>query len=433
MTPPRRSTRRSVFCVALSCLGPGLVACGSADAPPSGWTPQVQDSAGVRIVEIPLSAPGAGHAWTVGETPRTRIGAATGAEAELLANVRHGTVLSDGRIVIANGQPIEARVFGPDGRHLTTFGRMGEGPGEFGVNGISGLHALGGDTLAVENGGRGVHFFSPDGALLLSIPGPAQAGVGSSETASWLGGGSYLVTQPGSSPSAGPPASGVYAPPTRYVVWSEETGPRTLGTFDGVVQFRPAGGPPGTPNIALPSPFGRRVVHAAGTERFYAGDMAGYVISAFTYDGQLTRIVRRAYEPIPVSEAERVAARERARAGPLFRIPALPAAMIEQLERQLEAMPLPETFPAFDELLEDRSGHLWVRRVHPEAGADAQPVAQHWEVFGPDGVLQATVEVPPVARVLEIGEDYILAVSRGAYDVESVELYELRREGHRLP
>jgi hypothetical protein len=383
----------------------------------------------VRIVEIPLSAPGAGHARTVGETPRTRIGAATGAEAELLANVRHGTVLSDGRIVIANGQPIDARVFGPDERHLTTFGRMGEGPGEFGVNGISGLHALAGDTLAVENGGPGVHFFSAGGTLLRTIPGPAQAGVGSSQAASWLGGGSYLVTQQASSPGAGPPTTGVYAAPVRYVAWSVETGSRTLGTFDGVVQFRLAGVPPGVPNIALPSPFGRRVVHAAGAERFYVGDMADYVVSAYTYDGQLTQIVRRAYDPVPVPESEREAARARARDGPLFRTPVLPAAMIEQLERQLEAMPLPETLPAFNELLEDRSGYLWVRRVHPEGGAGRE----QWEVFGPEGALQATVEVPRVARVLEIGDDYVLAVSRGAYDVESVHLYELRRGGHRLP
>jgi hypothetical protein len=423
MRSGKEAAARRSLAAALSCAGLGLVACGTGDAPSSAGTPQVTDSAGVRIVQHPTTAPGGGHAWTLGETPRTRIGAVSGAEAELLANVRHATVLSDGRIVIANGRPIEVRVFGPDGRHLTTFGRIGEGPGEFGVNGISGLRALEGDTLAIENGGRGVHFFSADGALLRSIPGPAQAGVRSSETASWLGGDSYLVSQPVPSPSGGPATTGVYAPPVNFVVWSEPTGVRTLGTFDGVVQFRPAGGPPGAPNLALPSPFNRRIAHAAGADRFHVGDQAAYEISAYTFDGRLTRIIRRGYDPVPIPQSELDAARARVREGPLFRIPAMPPAMLQHLEQQVEAMPLPESFPAFDQLMEDRAGNLWVRRLPPQE----EGRRHEWEVFGADGALQATVRVPSAARILEIGHDYIVALSRGEYDVEYVHLYELSR------
>jgi len=410
---------------ALAAALPGLGACGLADAPSSD-SPlplRVLDSAGVRIVENPVTHPGPGFVWAVSEMPRTRIGEPTGDEAELFANVRHGTVLSDGRIVIANGRPIEVRVFSPVGDHVTTFGRMGDGPGEFSLNGITGLRAISGDTLAIGNGGFGVHFFSPEGALLQSIPGPGQAGVGASQTASWLGGASFLVTQPGSSPSGEPPGTGVYAPSVNYLLWSEELGPQSVGTFDGVVQFRLAGGPPGVPSVSLPSPFNRRIAYAVGAEQFYIGDQTEYVISVYTPDGRMTQIVRKAYEPIAVPEPERESARDRARSGPLFRTPAMPAAMLQHLEQQVEAMPIPEVFPAFDALAEDRLGRLWVRRIQPQMAAETQ----QWEVFGPDGALQATVRVPSVDRILEFGPDYILAVSRGEFDVESVHLYELTR------
>lgn len=414
----RRSLRAALFCTGL-----GLASCGGVDAPFSDGSPLVVDSAGIRIVQHPAAAPGPDRSWTVDASPRVRIGAVTGAEAELLANVRHATVLPDGRIVIANGRPIEVRVFSPDGQHLATFGRVGEGPGEFTVNGVTGLHSLEGDTLAIENGGRGVHFFSPQGTLLRTIPGPAQAGVVSSETASWLGGGAYVVSQPARPTADSPPTTGVYAPPVNFVVWSEAAGPRTLGTFDGVVQFRPAGGPPGTPNLALPSPFNRRIRHAAGEDRFHVGDQANYAISQFTYDGRVAQIIRRAYEPIAIPEAERASARARVRDGPLFRIPGMPPAMLQQLEEEIEAMPLPETYPAFDELREDRTGSLWVRRL-PALGEHG---SHAWDVFGPDGALMATLEVPSVARILEIGHDYILAVSEGEFDVEYVHLYALSR------
>lgn len=65
--------------------------------------------------------------------------------AEQFVDVRGAVLLSDGRVVVAEASTQELRVFDKSGRSLGSWGRMGEGPGEF--RGLDGVYLLPRDTV----------------------------------------------------------------------------------------------------------------------------------------------------------------------------------------------------------------------------------------------------------------------------------------------
>lgn len=75
-----------------------------------------------------------GSIWrdTMALVPELSIGLLEGEDAYLLGSVRGFDVDDDGRIYVVDGQAQDVRVFSPDGEHIVTIGRGGEGPGEFG-------------------------------------------------------------------------------------------------------------------------------------------------------------------------------------------------------------------------------------------------------------------------------------------------------------
>jgi hypothetical protein len=75
--------------------------------------------------------------WAISTQPIVRIGDALGDDAYLFKSVSGTVWLPDGRIVVADDDLAEIRLFAADGRFLKRFGRNGPGPGEF--RGIAGL------------------------------------------------------------------------------------------------------------------------------------------------------------------------------------------------------------------------------------------------------------------------------------------------------
>lgn len=375
---------------------------------------QVRDSAGVRIVDNPETLDQLGTRWAVEHTPSLEIGSLDGPTPTLFSGIFHGTVLEDGRIVVGNSDPLEVRVFDPKGGHLTTFGGEGEGPGEFSGD-IRGIRSLEGDMIAVQNGRWNVHVFSSSGDYIRSLPGPLQASVYAPLTA-WVTGTSYLLGNTVREPDTRSP-DGVFRLSYDYTVWSgSDSTIAVIGRFPGVEQFRE-----NTADNPLIIPFGRESKTAICAGRIYVGDNQAYGISVYAPNGRLIQMIRKRYRPLSLSAADRAAARRRVLEGPLFDV-SLPPAFRESMEKQAESIPIPDTHPAFQELACDRLGLLWV--LNP---SHVDQDTETWDVFGLDGVLQATVEMPRVPRVLEIGDDFVLAVWRGMFDVEYVRLLGLQR------
>jgi hypothetical protein len=85
-------------------------------------------------------------------------------------------------------------------------------------------------------------------------------------------------------------------------------------------------------------------------------------------------------------------------------------------------VPARETVPAFDHLITDEAGNLWVRDylVSPDD-------APRWSVFDPQGRWLGTAETPAGMDVYQIGSDWILGRVKDDLDVEYVRLYPLEK------
>jgi hypothetical protein len=133
----------------LGCLMAGtLTACGLADAPGIGT--QFSDSAGVTFAESPGFPEAGAGGWAMGQTPTVSIGTMEGDTLYELFQVSGAAKLSDGRIALTTIGDRRLRIFAPDGTFLASFGREGEGPGEF--RDIRVMGTVGIDTLVVLDG-----------------------------------------------------------------------------------------------------------------------------------------------------------------------------------------------------------------------------------------------------------------------------------------
>lgn len=83
---------------------------------------------------------------------------------------------------------------------------------------------------------------------------------------------------------------------------------------------------------------------------------------------------------------------------------------------------LPETEPAFSDLIVDALQHLWVAEYALEADS-----VSGWHVFSPDGELLGRVAVPPRLAIHEIGADCVPGVQRNELGVPFVRRFPLTR------
>ena len=88
-------------------------------------------------------------------------------------------------------------------------------------------------------------------------------------------------------------------------------------------------------------------------------------------------------------------------------------------------MPLVDSYPAFEEIVTDLAGYLWVREYRMFDMFGEGDVV--WTVFDPEGRIEGLVETPVGLEVFEIGEDYVLGVVEDELGVEYVQLWALDR------
>ena len=88
-------------------------------------------------------------------------------------------------------------------------------------------------------------------------------------------------------------------------------------------------------------------------------------------------------------------------------------------------VPAPPTRPAYDDIIADPTGALWLR---PFRGRSELEGPETWQVIATDGMWLGGVEIPENFRVMDIGMDAVLGVRRDALDVEHPQVLRLRRE-----
>ena len=260
--------------LALSCLT-GTLGC-EADQEPLPLAYHTRDSAGIAVAEN-TGVPADGERWSVEPEPMVAIGAADGSAATLFTVVTMASRLSDGTIVVLENETSELRFFDPEGAHLRTAGGFGEGPGEFEY--AESFVRLADDTLLVNAGARHL-VFSPAGDYIRQtmvnverhFSGERGVPCGHFHL---LPEGSFLVCEVVSDES---PAVRGAVPPARVIRVAPDGTEAALGHYRhrrGVLRaptWIASGGSPPVVVIA-PNP--------------------DYSIEVWSFDGNLTRIIRR--------------------------------------------------------------------------------------------------------------------------------------------
>lgn len=369
----------------------------------------IRDSAGIRITENARPADESRLPWRIGPEPMVSIGEVVGEEAYLLHRANDATILADGRIVIANAGSNELRVFDASGAHLATWGREGEGPGEF--TGLAGVERWPGDSVVAWNASTWViSVFDSEGVFGRSFTLDSEAGA--LEPRAVLGDGSVLGR------TGEVTGEGYRRSRETYELRRPGTGsPIGLGVHPGAESYLAfVNGMYLLGNL----PFGRSLWEAQWGGFVIVAPDDNYEVRAYDPGtGALARIVRREYENRAPTREEVDEAVDAAldRSGRTGR-------QLELARESYGGMPLVERFPAFLALLTDPLDHLWVREATLPGMDRPAPL---WTVFDPDGWALGFIETPDGLTIYEIGADHLLGRATDEMGVESVQVWALER------
>lgn len=390
-----------------------LAGCSERNEQPYGSGTSVRDSSDVLIVENSAPAQAGSDLWALSPTPTVEIGATDEDDpARLFSQIRSMDRQSDGSIVVVDGQSNEIRRFDSSGRHLSTSGGSGTGPGEFLMaNLIIGLPA---DTIVVHDQLQArISVFRPDGSHERTTQLSALPGFSPAMTPLGLSSDDRIVIR--GMPAPPPAAFGPGVVQATAHLADVETGrmdplahvPFAIGATDRQGQSLPV----------LPLVVPAQAVAADG---LWVSRPPGPELRKIGWDGSVDRIVRfsDAGLPLTAEQRDRIVAWQRDR---------LSAAPVDAPDPAVLS-----SLPAFSRMISDREGHIWIQEgaddpdpANWEFGAPrGSPV---WRVLSPQGQWLGSIRMPEEFQPHAIGANWVLGVRTDDLGVEFVQLYELSR------
>ena len=159
--------------------------------------------------------------------------------------------------------------------------------------------------------------------------------------------------------------------------------------------------------------------------RIFTGSSDFMQVEEIAASGDTVRILRIAGYPLALSEAQAEAERDFRLDIPLLQQTPLPP-RVQQLRQFIEDMPLPTTRPAYEDMIVDPAGAVWLR---PFRGASERIGPESWLVLDSDGRWLGSVEAPDGFHVLDIAVDEVLGVWRDELDVSHPQVLRLERSG----
>jgi hypothetical protein len=177
-------------------------------------------------------------------------------------------------------------------------------------------------------------------------------------------------------------------------------------------------------------PFGAHGNRVAATDGFHYGRGDSFEIRRYTLDGRLQMLVRRAFEPQPLTPADRQTYIDSY--VEMIRNAGYGHGGDENARRarlRLEAATFAPTRPAFSKFLVDDEGNLWVQEYRTSLARDAagQLPAVRWSVFDADGAWLGDVDVPGRFEPLTITSGEVLGAWKEESGIAHVQVYELIR------
>ncbi|HEX2189477.1 MAG TPA: 6-bladed beta-propeller [Longimicrobiaceae bacterium] len=285
------------------------------------------------------------------------VGAAEGRDWEVFANV--GDVAFDSRenLYVLDRGNARVVVFDPAGRHLRTFGRRGNGPGEFSLP--QRMTVSRGDEVVVSDvGRRAFSVFGPDGAFRRSVPFVRGMVTSGSNLAAHPQGG--VVAQFIEPPRLGPSHERVF--------W------QVLGGGVAKPLYTSPAHPAGRGSRPVFSPTTRFSVLPGGSLALAATE--AYSVAVVGPAGSVSRVLERAVAPRRVTSRDRAEVLERrealAREGRLRVVGAgggsMPAAARARFARELMDVEFAPVVPVIQALQTDAAGNLWIQRTGSDGG-----------------------------------------------------------------
>lgn len=402
------NTAKFVF---FSLIVSGGAACGAGGGEPA---PVVRDSAGVRIVESRRPAAGDADAWRVDEQPTVEVGVAEGAPEYQLSGVRGAVRLANGAVVVANGHSRELRFYDARGRFVRSAGGPGGGPGEF--QSLDALVAYRGDSVAVwDPEPWRISVFGPDGRFgrMATVRDVTSLTAGLKAA---FADGSFLLAPTGNMEDVLRTDMGERRDSVVYMrLTANGALADTLARSASLEYVAIRSGN----NIMLrPVLFGRDSFVGVGVNRVFVAESDRFRIDVVDPRGTPFMSIRRSGELRPASRAELEQVRAESEEARRAQARAAGLAVATSEER----LPVRPTVPAFDRLIVDAQGCLWVRDFAIGSGD-----ALRWSVFDAQGRWVATAQTPAGVEIYQIGPDWILGRGRDDLGVESVRLYRLWR------
>ncbi|MFV1987435.1 MAG: hypothetical protein ACC682_09135 [Gemmatimonadota bacterium] len=388
-----------------------LAACGDAEPTPSS-AGSVRDSAGITIVENTIDTASARTGWAVDPTPTLTVGGLDAAEGEQFFSIAGARRLEDGRLAVVDGGSAELRVYAATGELVQTFGAKGEGPGEFMQPRLVGV--FGADSLIVYDSQlRRVSILNPDDGFVRSYTVGTEGGgyplaIGvTADGGLAMGGGMFFSSESDFQ-------AGAQRANSRYVILSPDGSVRgDLGEVPAAELFgRLLDGGFSISRL----PFGRVTVAASAPDRLWLGNGDSWEVRAYTLDATLKSIVRFDRRRPPVTESLRDAyLAERLE-------DAEDEADAQSIRSQFREMPSPDRLPPYQTFIVDALDNLWI-------GEYVLPgeTTRTYTIVGPDGRLTGRLTLPEGTLPLDIGADYLMAVTLDELDVQRLTMWRLTR------
>ena len=346
--------------------------------------------------------------------PLLSIGLIEGPDEYLLAGVNGGARLADGSVVVSDRTHSRIQRFGPDGRHLWSRGRDGEGPGEFKYVQLAAGCASMERIVVYDIWTDRVSVFSGEGELLddyrflyNGVP-LRRFGCAPDGRLGFLGS-SVMMGEEGAEPgdlirellSLGSAELGdTVATMLRNRIPSSEI--RLLGPGDAM---------PG-------STWPHDVVFATTDGGVWLGTSEDYEVELVGRTGETIRRIRWEGPDLSVTQADVNRYRDALEAS--YRRGG-DADWRPRFERRWdwESEIVPDVFPAYQALIMGDDGMLWVQDYVRPGDRD------EWFGFDPDGTWTRTLVLPPQTDLLDIGADWALVETRDNLDVQRVATHTL--------
>ena len=343
--------------------------------------------------------------------PKWVVGSADGPEAEIFFRISGARRLSDGSVVAGVDGFHEIRKFGPDGAHLWTAGRRGQGPGEF-----ERLQLLRGCSeervVAYDRSIFRVTELGQDGERLAAWQLPSGASVPYEVTCAPDGRIIYF-------------AAGQFPSETGIARWHVPISWISRG-MQGAQLIRDE--VPGPERILdddsyWDRPWSRRLVFGGTDRGVWIGTSDDYMLELVGWDGTVLDTLAWSGRDRAVTQADIDQLQDEFTEGDDEETK---ARFLRESWPDYESV-LPSTVPAYSHLLVLEDGTLWIGQWDGIMWLPRLPghPGKRWDIFDPTGHRVRQVTIPSNMRLLDAGDDWALVLVRDSLGVQTLAVYEV--------